>query len=80
MVLNLSSKQQTLATIVARASIPSERFQAGYVLNNDNDDIEHYRVATRRKRLYQLLGVKDDAALTCLNVFPVCCSGNNSHS
>lgn len=66
MVLSLPSKQQTLAKIAARASTPPERFQAGSVLSDDNDPIENYRVATRKKRLYQLLDVKDDAALTRL--------------
>jgi type 2 lantibiotic biosynthesis protein LanM len=63
MVLNISSKQQVLATIAARASTPPERFQVGYVVNDDPDD---YTVNARRKRLYELLEVKDDAALTRL--------------
>ncbi len=60
MVLNISSKQQVLATIAARATTPPERFQAGYVVKDDSDD---YTVNARIKRLYQLLEVKDDAAL-----------------
>ncbi len=63
MVLNISSKQQTLATIAARASTPPERFQAGYVVNDNPDG---YTVDARKKRLYQLLGVTDDATLTRL--------------
>jgi type 2 lantibiotic biosynthesis protein LanM len=63
MVLNISSKQQVLATIAARASTPPERFQAGYVLS---DDIDDYTVDARKKRLYQLLGVTDETALTRL--------------
>jgi len=49
--------------IAARASTPPERSQAGYVLNDDTDD---YTVDTRKKRLYQLLGVTDETALTRL--------------
>src|SRR5689334_20065673 len=63
MVLNISSKQQTLATIAARASTPPERYQAGYVVNDNPDD---YTVDARKKRLYEVLGVTDDAALTRL--------------
>jgi hypothetical protein len=46
MVLNIPAKQQVLATIAARASTPSERFQAGYMLSNDVDD---YTIDTRKK-------------------------------
>ena len=63
MVLNLPSKQQVLATIAARATTPPERFQVGYGVNDDSDD---YTVDARKKRLYQVLGVTDDAALTRL--------------
>jgi hypothetical protein len=63
MVLNIPAKQQVLATIAARASTPSERFQAGYMLSNDVDD---YTIDTRKKRLYELLDVEDDAAFTRL--------------
>jgi hypothetical protein len=63
MVLNISSKQQTLATIAARASTPPERFQAGYALSDNPDD---YTVDARKKHLYQVLEVTDDAALTHL--------------
>ena len=63
MVLNIPAKQQVLATIAARASTPSERFQAGYMFNNEVDD---YTVDTRRNRLYKILEVEDDAALTRL--------------
>jgi type 2 lantibiotic biosynthesis protein LanM len=63
MVLNITSKQQTLAMIAARASTPPERFQVGYVVNDDPDD---YTVDARKKRLYKLLEVKDDATLTRL--------------
>ena len=63
MVLNISSNQQILATIAARASTPPERFQAGYVVNDDPDD---YTVDARKKHLYKLLEVKDEASLTRL--------------
>ncbi len=63
MVLDISSKLQTLAMIAARASTPPERLQAGYMVNDDPDD---YAVDARKKRLYKLLGVKEDAALTRL--------------
>jgi type 2 lantibiotic biosynthesis protein LanM len=63
MVLNIASNQHILATIAARASTPPERFQAGYMVNDDPDD---YTVDARKKHLYQVLGVTDDAALTRL--------------
>ncbi len=61
MVLNISSNQQILAMIAARASTPPERLQAGYLVNADPDD---YTVDARKKRLYKLLEVTDDATLT----------------
>jgi type 2 lantibiotic biosynthesis protein LanM len=63
MALNISSKPQVLATIAARASTPPERFQAGYALSDNPDD---YTVDARKKHLYQVLEVTDDAALTRL--------------
>jgi type 2 lantibiotic biosynthesis protein LanM len=63
MVLNITSRQHTLATIAARASTPPERFQAGYMVNDDPDD---YTVGARKKCLHELLEVKDEETLTRL--------------